>query len=37
MNNIERKLFSTDDWISRNPKVIAALLIIGYVLVSYIQ
>ena len=37
MNNIERKLFSTDDWLARNPKVIAALMIVGYLIVSYIQ
>lgn len=37
MNKIERRLFSTDDWLARHPKVIAALLILGYILVSYIQ
>ena len=37
MNNIERKLFATDDWFARNPKVIALILVIGYLVVSSIQ
>lgn len=37
MNNLERKLFSTDDWLALHPKVIAALMIVGYLVVSYIQ
>lgn len=37
MNNLERKLFSTDDWLARHPKAIAALMIVGYLVVSYIQ
>jgi hypothetical protein len=31
------KLLVTDDWLARHPKVIAVLLIAGYLLVSYIQ
>jgi hypothetical protein len=31
------KLLATDDWLARHPKVIAVLLIAGYLLVSYIQ
>ena len=37
MNKLERRLFSTDDWLARHPKVIAALLVVAYLLVSYIQ
>ena len=37
MNNIEKKLFATDDWFARHPKVIAVILIVGYLVVSSIQ
>jgi hypothetical protein len=37
MNKIERRLFSTDDWLSRHPKVIAVVLFMAYILVSSIQ
>jgi hypothetical protein len=31
------KFLATDDWLARHPKVIAVLLIVGYLFVSYIQ
>ena len=31
------KLLDTDDWLARHPKVIAVLLIVGYLFVSVIQ
>lgn len=37
MNALERRLFSTDDWLARHPKVIAVLLIVGYVLVCSLE
>lgn len=37
MNKLEKKLFATDDWLARHPKVIAVFLIVGYLIVSSIQ
>lgn len=32
-----RRLFSTDDWLARHPRIVAALLFIGYVLVCSLE
>lgn len=37
MNQIERKLFLTDDWLARRPRLIMSLLAVGYVLVCTLE
>lgn len=32
-----RRLFSTDDWMARHPRLIAAILIVGYILVCSVE
>lgn len=32
-----RRLFSTDDWLARHPRIVAVLLFIGYVLVCSLE
>lgn len=37
MNRIERRIFSTDDWLARHPRLILFLLFVGYVLVCSLE
>lgn len=37
MNRIERRLFATDDWLARHPRLIAVLLFVGYVLACSLE
>jgi hypothetical protein len=37
MNNLEKKLFNTEDWLSKHPMLIMVLLFLGIVLASYIE
>lgn len=37
MSEFEKKLFNTDDWLARHPKVIAFLILCCIILVSWIQ
>lgn len=37
MNRIERRLFATDDWLSRHPRLIALLLLVLYVLACSVE
>jgi len=37
MNSLERRLFCTDDWLSRHPKTLAVLLVVAYVLACSVE
>ena len=37
MNQITRRIFCTDDWLSRHPRITAALCVIALVLASSVE
>lgn len=37
MNKLERRLFATDDWLARHPRVNAALMVALYLAVCWIE
>lgn len=37
MNALERKIFATDDWLARHPKVLALLMVATLLFVAYFE